>query len=467
MTTHELVISNGRVIDPASGLDATRHLGIDRGQITAMSSSPLTGADTIDASGLVVAPGFIDLHTHTPTQLGTYLAARGGVTTALDLEAGAYPVMAYGDSLLDGSPINYGASAGYFAMRIKVIDDKDQPYLFVDEKPMRGSKAFVVGADQDQKSRLKALLHEGLDQGGLGIGLLLDYMDKAIDPEELRLIGEVAAERHAPIFVHVRRGVAGDPSGLDEMLELAVGIGAPVHICHINASAMGALDEWLARIDAAKSKGGDVTYEMYPYTAGSTSISADVFSRNWQEIFGITPTEVQLGATGEWLTEESWQATKESDPRANIIHHYMKEEWIQKGIADPNMIVATDAMPCFNLETKSVPNGAGTHARVLGRYVRDEELLTLSDAIAKMSLYPAQRLEQLAPSFLNKGRVALGCDADLTIFDASTVTDHATYLEPYLEATGVEHLVVNGTPVIRKSEFLKDSRPGKRQLALG
>lgn len=461
---HDLVIANGRVIDPASGLDAVRHLGIDDGSITAVSVEPIDGADLIDAAGLVVAPGFIDLHTHTPTDLGSYLAARAGVTTALDLEAGAYPIEAYGASLESGSPINFGASAGYFAMRIKVIDDREQPYLFVGEQMMRGSKAFVVPTDQAQKRALETLLHDGLDQGGLGIGLLLDYMDQAMDDDELRLVGSVAAERQAPIFVHVRRGVAGDPFGLDEMLRLAVDQGAPVHICHINASAMGALDVWLNKIGEANASGADVTYEMFPFTAGSTTIGAAVFSRDWQEIFGITYSDVQLAATGEWFTEQTWEATKEHDSRATVIHHYMKEEWIRQGIVDPDMIIATDAMPCFNLDSKSVPNGAGSHARVLGRYVRDEGLIDLPEAIAKMSLLPARRLEGIAPAFARKGQIAVGSDADLTLFDAHTISDHATYLEPYLEATGVEHLIVNGTPVIRSGEFLS-ARPGRRQIA--
>ena len=144
----------------------------------------------------------------------------------------------------------------------------------------------------------------------------------------------------------------------------------------------------------------------------------------------------------------------------------MQEEWIRTGLVAEDMIIATDAMPCFDLETKSVPNGAGTHARILGRYVRDEQLIGLSEAVAKMALYPAERLEGVAPHFVRKGRLGVGCDADLVVFDASTIEDRATYLEPYLEAVGVDHVVVGGVPVISDGEF-GDSRPGVRQLASG
>ena len=333
-------------------------------------------------------------------------------------------------------------------------------------RTFRAGKSFVVPGTGEQLAEMAHRLHEGLDAGGLGIGLLLDYMSRAIDPDELRMIGEVAAERSAPIWVHVRRGAAGDPAGLDEMLELSRDTGAPVHVCHINASAMGAVDEWLRRIEAANADGADVTYEMFVHTAGSTGIGVHAFRTDWQERFAITYGDIQLAATGEWLTEESFTRIQEADRGATVIHHYMKEEWIRRGLVADDMIVATDAMPCFDLETKSVPNGAGTHARILGRYVRDEELIGLSDAVAKMAWYPARRLEGVAPHFARKGRLGVGCDADLVVFDASTIEDRATYLEPYLEAVGVDHVVVAGTPVIRDGEFGED-RPGWRQLSSG
>ena len=463
---YDLVLAGGRLVDPANGVDGVRHLGIADGVVAAVSDVPLAGRDLIDVRGKVVCPGFVDLHTHTPTDLGAYLAVRSGVTTALELEAGAYPTSAYGLDLVGRSPIHFGASAGHFAVRAKVVDGVDEPCMVHSGRTFRAGKAFVDPATGEQLADMARRLEEGLDAGGLGIGLLLDYMSRAIDPDELRMVGEMAAEYGAPIWVHVRRGAAGDPYGLDEMLDLSRETGAPVHVCHINASAMGAIDEWLRRIDAANADGADVTYEMFVHTAGSTGIGVHAFRSDWQERFAITYEDVQLAATGEWLTEESFTRIQESDRSATVIHHYMKEEWIRRGLVEEDMIIATDAMPCFDLETKSVPNGAGTHARVLGRYVRDEELIGLSEAVAKMAWYPCQRLEGIAPHFARKGRLGVGCDADLVVFDASTIEDQATYLEPYLEATGVEHVVVAGTLVVRDCQF-GDARPGLRQLSSG
>ncbi len=463
---HDLVIAGGRLVDPGNEVDGTRHLGIDDGVVTTVSETPLTGRDVIDATGRVVCPGFIDLHTHTPTDLGTYLAARSGITTALELEAGAYPTGAYAVDMVGRSPIHFGSSTGHFAVRAKVVDGADEPCMIHSGRTFRAGKSFVIPGSGEQLTEIARRLHEGLDAGGLGIGLLLDYMSRAIDADELRMIGEVAAERSAPIWTHVRRGAAGDPAGLDEMIDLSLDTGAPVHICHINASAMGAVDEWIRRIEVANAEGADVTYEMFVHTAGSTNIGVHAFRSDWQERFAITYADIQLAATGERLTAETFTRIQEQEGGATVIHHYMKEEWIRSGLVATDMIIATDAMPCFDLETRSVPNGAGTHARILGRYVRDEELIGLSEAVAKMALYPAQRLEGVAPHFARKGRLGVGCDADLVVFDASTIEDRATYLEPYLEAAGVDHVVVAGTPVIRGGDFL-DARPGIRQLASG
>jgi len=463
---HDLVVAGGRLVDPANGIDGIRHLGIDDGTVTEVSDSPLSGRDVIDATGRVVCPGFVDLHTHTPTDLGAYLAVRSGITTALELEAGAYPTSAYAVDQVGRSPIHFGASTGHFAVRAKVVEDADEPCMVHSGRTFRAGKAFVVPGSGEQLAEMARRLHEGLDAGGLGIGLLLDYMSRAIDPDELRMIGEVAAERSAPIWVHVRRGAAGDPAGLDEMIDLSRGTGAPVHVCHINASAMGAVDEWLRRIEAANADGADVTYEMFVHTAGSTGIGVHAFRTDWQERFAITYGDIQVAATGEWLTEETFTRLQEEDRSATVIHHYMKEEWIRRGLVADDMIIATDAMPCFDLETRSVPNGAGTHARILGRYVRDEDLLGLAEAVAKMAWYPAQRLEEIAPHFARKGRLGVGCDADLVVFDATTIEDRATYLEPYLEAVGVDHVVVAGMPVIRDGGF-GDARPGLRQLSTG
>jgi N-acyl-D-aspartate/D-glutamate deacylase len=461
---YELVVANGRVIDPETGLDATRHVGISNGKIAVVSEQPLQADRTIDARGLVVAPGFIDVHSHTPTLLGQHLNLLDGITTQLDLEAGAWPVGEYGEHYQAGAQLNYGASVGHFAIRMKVMEGVDQPYFFYRGKQMSNSgDAWTRTASQAQIEAMRTLVNSGLDEGGLGIGVLLDYMTAAISEAELRMLFEVAGARRVPIFVHVRRGYPGDPAGLIEVIDLARQTGAPLFVCHITHNAMGGISNWLALIDRAKAEGVTIATETLSYAAGGTGISADVFRRrDWQKIFDITYEDVQWVATGEWLTRETWEKYAREQPGGMVNHHYIKEDWLVTALRWPGMMVSTDALPAFDLDVKSNPNIAGTFSRVLGHYVRDTGVLTLPEALARMSLLQARWLEQVSPAFSKKGRLQAGADADIVIFDASTVRANATYGDPYLKPTGIEHVIVAGRQVVVAGERIEGRYPGRR-----
>ncbi len=453
---YEVVIQHGRVINPANQTDAILNIAIQGDTIAAISTKKLQGKRTINADNLIVAPGFIDLHSHTPTPLGQYFQLKDGVTTALDLEAGAFPQNGYGQFLKKGAHIHHGASVGYFAIRIKVMEDKDEAYIFSPKGAIHPEIAFTQKATNTQIEEMRQLLHQGLDEGGIGIGLLLDYMDSAVSPEELKMIFEVAAKRRAPVCVHIRRGVQGDPAGLEEVIVLSKSLKAPVHICHLQANAMGNIAAWLKRIERANKNGADISVEMYPYTAGSTTISADVFNRDWQNIFGITYEDVQWSDTGEYLTKETWEKYRKEQPTGAIIHHYGNEEWNRIGLKHPSVMIASDAMPVISRDKKVTPRGIGTFSKILAKYVRKEKLMTLSEAIAKMSYLPAKRFEGIALVFAKKGRIAVGAHADLTIFNAATIQDHGTYENPYQESTGVEYVFIGGKMVMYKGAILKD-----------
>lgn len=462
--TFDLVIANGRVIDPETSLDAVRHVGVRQGAIIAISEVALSGTQVLDASGQIVAPGFIDIHSHSPSRLGSAIQVLDGVTTQLDLEAGAFPVSAYGEHFAGGTPINFGASVAHFAVRTKVIEGRDVPYLFSGMTLMQGGAAFVQEATPAQIEEMRGLLLEGLDQGGLGIGILLDYMSVAVNQAELRMIFEVASSRDVPIAVHVRRGYAGDPAGLIEVIALAEETGAPVLINHITHSAMHAVPEWLALIDAANARGARITTETLSYAAGGTSISAAVFSRDWQKIFNIEYSDVQWTATGEWLTEESWQKYRVEQPTGMVNHHYVKEDWIESALAWPGMMVATDVTPALDRDVLANPNGAGTFSRFLGHYVRERKLMSLSEGLARITLYPAQWLERVAPQFARKGRVQVGADADLVIFSAHDIQEAATYGDPYLPPFGVSKVIVGGRIVVDGARVIEGRYPGQRLL---
>ncbi len=293
-----LAINHGRVIDPETGLDAIRHLGIRDDTIVAVSEQPLAAEQIIDATGLVVSPGFIDLHTHSTTPLGQYYQAFDGVTTALELEAGYYPVLDYGRDVQDQPLINYGASAGHVVARLLEKDGMQMPGGVGRPSPV-GVKGWftaitflIAGADAalqdslrepasaEELKTLRAMLEESLDQGALGIGLALDYFSAAIQDAEMQMIFSLAAERRAPVFVHLRRGIDGDPSGLREVIGLAKAHGAPVHVCHITHNAISGLELFLREIREARAAGVDVTTEVLPYNAGSAAISSAVLGRD-------------------------------------------------------------------------------------------------------------------------------------------------------------------------------------------
>lgn len=463
---YDTVISNGRVIDPETQLDAIRHLGINNGSISAISTTPLTGKQQIDAKGLVVAPGFIDVHSHTPTLLGQHMNLLDGVTTQMDLEAGAYPISFYGEHYQGGAQLHYGASVGHFAIRIKVMEDKDQPYIFVGHQPaVMGGPAWIQQATAAQIEEMRVLLHKGLDEGGLGIGVLLDYMTEAVSDAELQMLFEVAAERNTPLFVHVRRGQTGDISGLKEAVELAKQTKAALFVCHITHNAMGNIGNWLALIDEANAQGANITTETLSYAAGGTGISADVFRRrDWQKIFDITYEDVQWVATGEWLNKETWEYYSTHHPHGMVNHHYVKEDWVETAMRWPKMMISTDALPALDLDILANPNVAGTFSRVLGHYVREENVLGLSEALAKMSLYPAQWLEQASPLFKHKGRLQIGADADIVMFDPDTVAANATYGKPYEKPSGIEYVLVSGRVVVKEGERIEGRYPGRKLL---
>ena len=447
---YDLVILNGRVIDPESKTDAVRNLGITNGKITAISRARLNGNTVIDAVGLTVSPGFIDLHQHGQNEENYRFKALDGVTTALELEVGTGDVDRWYAERAGKSLINYGVSAGHLAARMAAMKE---PVTFLPT-----GEAARRAATDAEIAEMKQSVEQGLKRGALAVGFGIQYTPNASHWEILELF-RVAARYGASCHVHMRSAGAKDPNGsiqaLEEVISAAAITGAPLHVVHIHSTGGPATPKLLQMIGEARRRNLDITTECYPYIAGMTDIKSAIFNEGWQEVFGIDYKDLQWAATGERLTKETFEKYRKTGGMVAVFS--MTEEIVREALRNPLTIIASDGI----LDNgKGHPRTAGTYSRVLGKYVREDGALTLMDALAKMTLMPAKRLETRAPVMKSKGRIRVGADADLAIFDAQTITDRATFQEPAQAASGMKFVIVNGVLVVKDGEIQTNVHPG-------
>jgi N-acyl-D-aspartate/D-glutamate deacylase len=246
------------------------------------------------------------------------------------------------------------------------------------------------------------------------------------------------------------------PDAMQEVIANAAATGVPLHIVHVNSMSLGALPFVLELIESARNRGIDITTEAYPYTAASTLLQSTIFDEGWQERLGISYGDLQWQETGERLTAETFERYRKQG--GVVIMHMMKPEWIEQAVAAPFVMVASDGMP---YAPGAHPRGAGTFSRVLGYYVRERKVLPLMDALAKMTIMPAQRLEAIAPAMKNKGRLRPGADADITVFDPERIRDTATFEKGLSFSEGIEHVLVHGIPVVRDGRTVPGVYPGR------
>lgn len=454
--TYDIVIHGGRVIDPQTNLDAVRDIGISGNQITSVSEQPLQGKQVIDATGLVVAPGFIDLHQHGQTADDYRLKAFDGVTTALEMELGRQSVAKYLADRKGRALINYGSTASYVFARAWAFHAKEAPDALV---PAVGP-ATNDPATPEQIEAMQNHLRSELKAGGLGIGMGIQYTPGANHLEIIDMF-RVAAEHHLPVYTHVRGEGVLEPnssiSSIGEVIAAAAVTGAPLHIVHINSTCLKQAPDCLAMVAGARSLGLDVTTEAYPYRVAMTDLSSALFNPGWRTMLGIDYSDIVIPKTGEHLTKKRFDELRAAKTSLDVLLYTNSQDMVDKVIRNPLVMIASDGLP-------EHPRNAGTFCRVLARYVREQQSISMMDAIRKMSFMPAQMLAESTPQGLRKGRIQVGADADIVVFDPATVSDRATYTNPRIPSTGMKYVLVGGTPIIANGKLVPNVFPGRPLL---
>jgi N-acyl-D-aspartate/D-glutamate deacylase len=451
--TYDIVLSAGHVMDPESGLDAIRNVGITGDRIMKISAEPLKGKRSIDVHGLTLAPGFIDLHQHAQDPKSGRLKAFDGVTTALEMEIGVPDVAQFLQRKKGQSLINYGTTASHAAARSRAFGAPLSELMLV---PPAGP-ATDQPATPEQIQAIEKRLHSELDAGALGVGMGIQYTPGATRLEVIQMF-RLAAQRGVPVFTHVRSFGRLEPGSsieaVSEVIGAAAVTGASLQIVHINSSCIADAPECLSMIAGARARGLDVTTEAYPYIAGFTNINSALFNPGWREKLGVGYDALQMPDTGERLTKERFDQMHAEPAPIEVLIFMNTEEMVDSVIANPLVMIASDG-------EDGHPRNAGTFSRILARYVRERGSITLMDAFRKMSLMPAERLAKSTPAARRKGRLQEGADADIIAFNPQTVADRSTYSSPREPSVGMQYVIVNGSVLIDAGQIVPGSFPGK------
>ena len=455
---YDIVLEGGRVMDPETGIDAVRNVGIRDGKIASISASQLSGRRVIHAGGLVVAPGFIDLHQHGQDLKSERVKAFDGVTAALEMEIGAPDVAHFLHAKEGRSLIHYGTTASYVAARGLIFGTPLPEGTIL---PKSGP-ATDQPATPDQIERVQQRLRDEIDAGALGVGMGIEYAPGASRLEVIDMF-RVAAERKLPVYTHMRSAGRTDPGAIqsvEEVIGAAAISGAPLHIVHVNSTCLRDSLECLSLIEGARARGLDVTTEAYPYIAGMTAVNSALFNPGWREKLGIDYGNLVLPDTGEHLTKERFEELHNSSKQQWVLVFANAQEMIDKTIPNPLIMIASDG-------AEGHPRNAGTYSRVLAQYVREKKTLTLMEALRKMTLMPAQMLERSTPEARHKGRVQEGADADLVVFDPQTIADRSTFEKPMEPSVGVHYLIVGGATLIDDGKMVEGVFPGRAIVGPG
>ncbi|MFC1765783.1 amidohydrolase family protein [Planctomycetota bacterium] len=475
---YDLVINNGRVMDPETMHDAVANVGVKDGRIAVITKDKITGKETIDAKGLVVAPGFIDGHQHCIEPYAYRLMLRDGRTTILDMEIGAHgPKLNEWYKRREGNaPVNFGVAVAHEFARAEVLDGhKEWTYLYTPDAIRSRVKQgwSMTRPNLEQGNQILALIDEGLQQGGLGIGSTVGYMRAGVSPREIFELQKLSGLYGRFMDMHFRYTPGddtGEINGIQEMLANAAALGTPAIAAHFNNPGYNMVHELLVRM---RGRGYNVWGEIYPYAAGSTALNAVFLEPEvWVKALGNKYEDtLQDVATGEFYTQKSREEMLKKEPTRVVLVYKIPESAIVDWIKMPGVAIGSDGMPLFPDDklTKDTPyeDLPNTHPRFSGSFSKvlrlaRENNIPLMQAVSMTSYNYAKPLGEMGLKAMQvRGRIQKGMVADITIFDPETVRDNATYAKGTVPSTGIEHVIVNGTVVMKDQEPLKGVNPGQ------
>ncbi|WP_224490152.1 amidohydrolase family protein [Robertkochia flava] len=486
---YDIAILNGRVMDPETMLDKILNVGLKDGKIAVITEEVITGKETINAEGLVVSPGFIDIHCHiSDFPFGQKLSLRDGVTTPLDMEAGAYPVDAWYAKLDSKSQTNYGAAVSTASVR-EILANPDYntstASILLDAFDPHNKSGFNMSLTEflptpEQIDEMERMLENGIRQGALGLGAVPGYMTKGTTSRETIMWQKLMGKYGLSTVLHGRFSSQMPPAtgilGTQEMVSSVAAYGGGLYVSHIHQQALSYTPTAIELLDAASKKGLNTVAAIYPYWQGATVAGADYLAPdNYQRNMGRSYEDIIEVATMKPLTKERYEELLKTQPGASVIFGGVEEKIMLEALADPRTMIESDAAPLSISETGELaldwstpyeatqghPRGAGSHAKAL-RLVREKKLMPLILAISKMSYMQAKFLQENGvEQMAAKGRIQEGKDADITIFNPETVMDNATMEKGGLPSTGIPYVIVNGTIIVKDDKVLEGVYPGK------
>lgn len=438
------VVKNGSVIDPYNNIDSKLNIVIKDGKILEITPYEISGEKNIDATGLIVCPGFIDIHMHEDMYhneedyLDEWIAKsmlNMGVTTCIGGNCGINLTepLTYLDAVDRLKlPVNIGLMAGHTNIRECVVENSN--------------KYNPIQTDDIKKIMYTA--REYLEGGCFGISYGIRYVP-GITELELIEVSKACKPENKIINAHVRDDAKNIIWATKEFIKVGMKLDIPIQNSHIGSmGGYGQMKELLRLLDSVKSSGLDITSDCYPYYAFSTRIGETTYDDGFLERYNIDYDSIEISEgkyKGQRCTKNIFDELRKNSPDTITVGHVMNEKDIDMAILHPNVMIASDG---FLHNEQGHPRAAGTFPRLIDKYVKTGKL-SLYDAINKMTTMQAKKL-----GLSNKGNLSKGSDADITIFSYDEIKDNATFDNPIKKPDGIKYVLIKGSVALKDGEIV-------------